>query len=288
LNTVLGIIVHPKYRTFAMLHARLNYSEHDIFTAIRYSKDLRIKWDKATPESKTFDLIVVENFEKNRPYGLLEKNIDRSKDSYDSDINIICAIGRSERAFSHMSRTLARYGKFNLIINECFGAFDIIKEKKLAFENTAHYENNTWVDINGLNEYCSDIIEINKRSKYNIILRSAGSKHPNQFHFLFGGNKGDQIDEVKSPTLHNMEEFITFYNSTKSELEISGYQVGTNENFGHTGVKTLHNCVYKNTNVPTITLFISIVVAAVPISDKSYLQNIKLLADSINKYLSDK
>lgn len=287
-NKVLGIIVPPKYRTFAMLQSRLNYSDHDIFTAIRYSKDLRIKWDKATPESKTFDLVVIENFEKNRPYGLLEKNIERDNESLESDINIICSIGRSERAFSHMSRMLARYGRFNLIINECFGAFDIIKTKKLGFENSAHFKNDTWGEVHGLKEYCNDIIEISKNSKYNIILRSAGSKHSNQFHLLFGGEKGDEINAVKKSTVHNMDEFMSFYNSMKTELKIAGYNVGTNESFGHAGESTLHNCVYKNTKIPTITLFISIVVAAVPISDKTYLLNIKLIADSINKYLSDK
>ena len=284
-NKDLGIVVSPKYRTFAMLQARLNYSDHDIYTAIRYSDNLRVKWDKSTPDSKTFDMVVIEHFEKNRPYGLLEKNIDE-KNNRGSDINIICAIGRSERAFSHLSRTLARYGKFNLVVNECFSKNDIIINKKIGFDPSEYYVDNSWNRVPEIKSFCDDIISISKNAKYNIILRSAASKHSNQFHFLFGGEKGDNINDVKNPTVDNIEEFISFYNSTKTELEIKGYKVGTNEFFGHTGDKSLHRCIYKNTKTPTITIFISIVVAAVAMSDKTYLQNIKLLADSINKFLS--
>ena len=148
------------------------------------------------------------------------------------------------------------------------------------------YNNRSWKDKDRLNDLCNDILILNRISNYNILIRAAASRYQNQFHFLFGGEKGFEINEVKNPTVNSISEFNKFYLSIKEKLEEREYKVGTHDFFDNTSKKLMHQWIYDITKVNTITIFVSIDVLTVKIGDKTYLENIKLIADELNKHFS--
>ena len=65
-------------------------------SAVRASDELRLKFEKSSPELKVYDMTVVEYFEKNRPYGF-------EIEAEDATVHIINPQGRAERE-SHISQ----------------------------------------------------------------------------------------------------------------------------------------------------------------------------------------
>lgn len=288
-HPILGIPnVLERYCTIAMLQSRLTFSETEIFNAIRHSDNLRIKWEKSSEEVKTFDMIVVEHFEKNTQYGLFERNSSRDGETEDSPVTIICGGGRGERAISHFCRCLARYGKFNLILNEYYSSGDIIPERKLGFDESDLFANGECLNTEGQREFCEDIKEINKTPQLNIVIRSSRANRKHQFQFGFGGEKGDAIDVVKQPTIDNIDEFKNFFNEFQQAVEHRNLPCCTHEEFDCTSKRLVHQWIYDNTHNNTLTIYISVGVLATALKDNNYFYDIKLLSDMINKHFVNK
>lgn len=56
-------------RTLPFLQSKLELTPEEIMFAIRASDELRLKFEKSSPEMKVYDMTVVEHFKKNREYG---------------------------------------------------------------------------------------------------------------------------------------------------------------------------------------------------------------------------
>jgi voltage-gated potassium channel len=271
-NKILGVKLNIRFRTLPMLQSRLSYTDNEIFEAVRNSDYLRIKWDKSEPSLKTFDMIVLENYTLNRSYG--------EQISTDSNIHILNPSGRGERAISHFTKSTALYGQFNYMTNEIFASGEVLPETKFGFDVNPAYSDPDKPRPQGFDDFCSDIKESVKADDWVIIVRAAASKRDNQFHVLFGGEKGDDSwAKVANPTIDQKELFEKFLAKLTEDLTLDGSKIGTHEDYDNVSPNLLHQYVRKETGANVITLFISI--AKIVDKNDPYYALVKSIGDCL-------
>ena len=274
-NHVLGIDIPPRKRSIPQIQARLTLTEPEIFEAVRNSDHLRVIWDKSDPKSQNFDLIVIENKVKNRPYGFANlENLSR--------IRIINSLGKGERAISHFCQTLAKLGNHQLVSNEVFSGGDFEPETKYRLDiNEAYTDFDKWKLLpNEAQQFCTDSTKDLDQNNWLVLIRSSASHRDLDFHITFGGDKGEtNIHSIQNPTVHSipkLNSFIDFMQDTMKEMDL---KVGTHEDFKSTNPQLLHQYLFKNTPSNVITVFVSIELLSGP--DRIYYQVIKKINDAL-------
>ncbi len=275
INSFLGILVPIRKRTLPIIQARLNFTDNEIFEAVRSSSQLRIKWDKSDSSVKIFDTIVLEHFIPNTAYGVRRINEG-------SNIHIINPIGRGERSISHFTNTLADYGGFNFISNECFSSGELIDDIKYQLDINPDLANDTINGPLGAQIFCEDLKQFIKKRDWVFVVRSASSHHENNIHIHFGGAKGQlKWEEIQKPTITDEASFKKLLEKLKQQLGELGYKAGTHEYYSNDNPNLLHQYIFRHTGANVITLFISI--DELSSEDRFYYNLIKGLADCLKE-----
>lgn len=269
----LNIKVPKRKRTLPELQSRLNYTDNEIFEAVRNSNKLRIKWEKSDPTLNIADMIVLEHFLSNTTYGLKRLN-ETSK------IFIINPIGKGERGISHFSNTLSQYGEFNLISNEIFSGGEIRPENKFRLDINPIFSQETFEAIDGVKDFTNDIKNNINKEDWVFVFRTSAGRREYDLHILYGGIKGDvNYEDVKVPTINERTKLESFIQDVKLRIGLPIEKICTHEQFRNESPNLLHQFIRKKTGANVITIFISIdLISAL---DHIYFPFLKNLTESI-------
>ena len=263
--TMMGLNLPARKRTLPFLQAKLELTPEEILIAVRSSKELRLRWEKSSPELKISDLTVVEHFHMNRSYGF-------ELDGVSSNVMIVNPQGRGERGISHFGYVLALAGQHHFVSNEIFAGAEILEDAQYNLTRNTDFAQDITPHLDGAKAFIDDMLQVAQSSvKWIVVLRSSASHRKAQVHITFGGAKGDSsISEVKSPTvapasLQHLEDFIE---RTKKALGSIGLLAQTHEDFPSTSPNLLHQYLRKHSQVNVVSIFVS--VEALTAANKDY------------------
>ena len=248
--------------------------------AIRSSEQLRLKWEKSSPELKVYDLIVVECFEKNRTYGYERPAQTPSK------LHIVNPQGRAERGASHFCLALGATGH-HVVSNEVLAGAEILPEYKYNLTLNPDYAEHGHATMPSVSDFMNDIVQACGPDDWILVLRSSASHRKGKLHFTFGGERGNtEIGQVNSPTVHQSElpKLAQFIDEVRESMSSLGYPICTHEDFPSTSPKLLHNYLHHQTGANVISMFVSVELLAA--TDKDYYELLEALHPCL-RVLSD-
>ena len=203
-----GFQIVPMFVSVADVQSRLKMSENDIFDALANAEDFRLVNLAATQPADQHpeDRLVIEHYQLNRPYGVC---IDRG-----STVTIVSPSSLVDPIIGFFSYYLAKIGGFNFVSREIgetrpYKSFYLIdKAKEPPFLKEYMEDLNRFATVDG-----SWIITL---------LAASGANEPEyltQFHFTYGGEKGDETYNGENLTIHDIETFDSLYRDLSSRLE---------------------------------------------------------------------
>lgn len=216
-----GFQIVPRYITITDVQARIGLTEDEILTAVSHDDHFRLINLAITqnPNEHPQDILAIEHHSMNTIYG---QCINRgSKVTIFSPSNIVDPI------VGWWSYYLAKIGGFNYITRE------VGQTRPYMSYYTYRPENN----IPGNKEFMTDINRLVDSDECWVfsILAASGSQeptYPSQFHFSYGGKKGDQTYDDPNITLNEIDSFESFYNSLSTTLAQS-YDLFTDKQLYH-------------------------------------------------------
>lgn len=203
-----GFQIVPAFVSIADVQSRLKMSENDIFDALANAEDFRLVNLAATQPADQHpeDRLVIEHYQVNRPYGVC---IDRG-----SAVTIVSPSSLVDPIIGYFSYYLAKIGGFNYVSREIgetrpYKSFYLIdKAKEPPFLKEYMEDLNRFATVDG-----SWIITLLAASGAN------EPEYPTQFHFTYGGEKGDETYNGENLTIHDIETFDLLYRDLSSRLE---------------------------------------------------------------------
>ncbi len=208
LDRLTGFQIVPAFVSIADVQSRLKMSENDIFDALANAEDFRLVNLAATQPADQHpeDRLVIEHYQLNRPYGIC---IDRG-----STVTIVSPSSLVDPIMGYFSYYLAKIGGFNYVSREIgetrpYKSFYLIdKAKEPPFLKEYMEDLNRFATVDG-----SWIITLLAASGAN------EPEYPTQFHFTYGGEKGDETYNGENLTIHDIETFDLLYRDLSSRLE---------------------------------------------------------------------
>lgn len=203
-----GFQIVPAFVSIADVQSRLKMSENDIFDALANAEDFRLV-NLATTQpvnQHPEDRLVIEHYQLNRPYGVC---IDRG-----SAVTIVSPSSLVDPIMGYFSYYLAKIGGFNYVSREIgetrpYKSFYLIdKANEPPFLKEYMEDLNRFAAVDG-----SWIITLLAASGAN------EPEYPTQFHFTYGGEKGDETYNGENLTIHDIETFDSLYRDLSSRLE---------------------------------------------------------------------
>ena len=254
--SVLNRIALPeRKRTLPFLQSKLELTPEEIMSAVRASEQLRLKFEKSSPDLKVYDMTVVEHYEKNRPYGF-ETQVDGAK------IHIINPQGRAERGISHFALSLGKAGGHRVVSNEVFAGSEVLPDQKCNVTLNPAFASDDGLGFEHADAFVSDSMRgLSAKDDWVVVLRSSAAHHPAQFHVVFGGTKGDDtLEGVEAPTVHpgSMAQLDRFVKRLHSEMEKLGHNTHTHETFANTSPNLLHQHIHRKSRTNVLSLFVSV------------------------------
>lgn len=203
-----GFQIVPAFVSIADVQSRLKMSENDIFDALANAEDFRLVNLAATQPADQHpeDRLVIEHYQLNRPYGIC---IDRG-----STVTIVSPSSLVDPIMGYFSYYLAKIGRFNYVSREIgetrpYKSFYLIdKAKEPPFLKEYMEDLNRFATVDG-----SWIITLLAASGAN------EPEYPSQFHFTYGGEKGDETYNGENLTIHDIETFDSLYKDLSNRLE---------------------------------------------------------------------
>lgn len=248
-------------RTLPFLQSKLELTPEEIMFAIRASDELRLKFEKSSPEMKVYDMTVVEHFKKNREYGF-ETNPEGA------NVHIINPQGRAERGISHFALAMGEAGQHHVVSNEVFAGSEVLEAQKCNVTINPLFAGDEPLGFEGADAFISDATgQVHSQTDWLIVLRSSAAHHAAQFHVVFGGEKGNAtIDEVESPTIQSgsKQQLQRFLKRLETEMTALGHTTHTHQTFANTSPNLLHQHLYRKTGANVISLFVSIELLSAP------------------------
>ena len=259
-----GLFYVPRYYPIDTILTRKFISQQDIIKAVEASDCLHLynlaqctnKADK--PEDK----IVVLNYFKNRPYGCC---IDRG-----SKVTIVFTSGFIEPVTGWFAYHIAKLGGFNYVSKEV----ELDPDNPVSFYNIGNPNANSDLEL-----FLEDINRLSSRQGSWVIpiLAANGPRsRPQQFHFCYNTNKGDESYSDPAARIADYDAFDKAYNKLSEVL--SRYEYCCDKNLWYAvGKKNIAHYI-KAENVFTLR-----VEAYVWMFDATYLAVTKDLADIFNE-----
>lgn len=203
-----GFQIMPMYVSIAEIMYRLQMSEPDIFDVVKNSDNFRLVNLAATQpvDKHPEDRLVVEYFGINTEYGVC---IDRG-----SKVTIVSPTSFVDPIMGNFSYYLAKIGGFNYVSRE-LGEMRPYKSYYLVDEIDG---------VSGLRAFMDDINRLtNREGSWCITLLAASGANepelPTQFHFSYGGKKGDESYDANGLLIHDIPTFDYMYQDLQDKLK---------------------------------------------------------------------
>lgn len=203
-----GFQVVPRYASIVEIQARLGLKEDEILDAVTASDDFRLINLSATrpTEEHPEDQLAVEHFAINTCYG---QCIDRG-----SRITIFSPSDIVDPMVGWWAYYLAKIGGFNFVSRELGKARPYCSFFTYNPDTADSAQNACMADLNRLAD---------SPDKWVIsVLAASGAQeptYPTEFHFSYGGKKGDETYSAPGITLHDLPAFDAFYTAVTAMLE---------------------------------------------------------------------
>ncbi len=267
-------LVVPKYVAVTDLQAKQRMSLDDICAAVDQSENFRLRNLATTRpvEEHPEDKLVVETFPKNRDYGYC---INRQ-----SKITIVSTSSFAEAATGHFAYYLAKIGGFNYVS----------KEIELNPDLPVTYYNINSIDAcPNLKPFLHDIkvMAQGDDSWVICILSASGGQepvYPTQFHYIYGGKKGDEGYDDPDLTIIDTAAFEQMYSHLAETLR-QNYGLESDKQRYHTGKSTKHITRHVDGG-KTCNAFTIRIAWSVTCWDFRYLEIAKHMAQHINQHLA--
>lgn len=202
-----GFQIMPMYISIAEIMYRLQMSEPDILDVIKNSDSFRLVNLAATQpvDKHPEDRLVVEHFSTNTEYGIC---IDRG-----SKVTIVSPSSFVDPIMSNFSYYLAKIGGFNYVSRE-LGEMRPYQSYYLVDEIDG---------VPGLRAFMDDVNRLTSRegSWCITLLAASGAVEPElptQFHFCYGGKKGDESYDANGLLIHDIPTFDDMYQDLQGKL----------------------------------------------------------------------
>lgn len=267
-----GFQVVPMFVSIADVQARLNMSVADVYDALSDAKDFRLinLADTQTIEQHPEDRLAIEHFPINRPYGVC---INRG-----SKITIVSPSSYNDPVIGHFAYYVAKIGGFNYVS----------RELGISRPYKSFYLINPDEDVPGLKEYMDDINSLSSQEEswiITLLAASGGSEptYPTQFHFTYGGKKGDETYNGENLTIHDFDRFDSLYKDLSSQLEsVYGYKSDCQRYHDTTNPKLFVRHLEHPEKINAVMLRIA---WSVTCWDMRRIQIAKLMSDNFAKHI---
>ena len=250
----------------------MRMSVDDILDAIDASDEFRLVNLASTrnAEEHPEDRLAVEHFHKNRSYGCF---INRG-----SKVTIVSPSSMVDAVIGNFAYYVAKIGGFNFISRETgamrpYESFFLVS-KPYDTENLREF-------LDDLNSLATD----NDSWTFTLLAASGGFEpvYPTQFHFTYGGKKGDESYNGEHLTIHDIPKFDALYQEVSSVMEEQyGLKSDRQRYHGTTTAKVLPRHLAHSDEVNSVMLRIA---WSVVCWDMRRIQIAKTLADTIAKHM---
>lgn len=203
-----GFQIVPPYLSVMEIQARMGMSEDDIVEAVVVNERFRmINLSTTQPaEMRPQDVLAVEHFALNTPYGIC---INRG-----SKVTIFTPSNIADPVMGWWGYYLAKIGGFNFISREIGQVRPYKSFYTYDKEHLVDHQQEFMSDLNGL---------VDSKDKWLFcVMPSSGSQepeYPTQFHFGYGGKKGDESYDDPNITLNDIPLFDSLYKNCSKMLE---------------------------------------------------------------------
>gem|GEM_PF-1763683 len=257
--------------------ARLQFSPEEIFKAVAVDDGLRIRACKQSADSIYEDSLVIEEFPANSSFGCFIKR--------DSRIHVVCTQSVSDAGIGHFSRTVAENLGASYYSNEYFSTGELLEERQFNFANNPLYRQaeadpsrpafTEWKQALLLNIMGGDLV---------IYIGTTSATRTASLQVLFGGKKGDMIEQVENPTI-DLPRAIEFYESISRELGQMDMQVITHEEFNNNNPEHVSQFMRFHCGADVISLFVNLNVVQF-MAPVMYYRYLKAMLDSLTRLLA--
>lgn len=204
-----GLHFPAKNLSFGDLKLSLGLSDEEILKSVSKCTNLRVKNLRAALLSgSASDILVVNQFYANTPYGsYLERG---------SSVTIVNPLGIGDNGLSYYDWHLAELGGFNYVANEYYSRTTANRTQRCNFYTV---DEETKQNA-GFQKFAEDILK--DRGENDWIIVVAGEqivKEVTDFHFEFGGKKGESSFDFPECITHDKAKLKQLYDDFSSAIE---------------------------------------------------------------------
>ncbi len=262
--------IAPKYISIKEVQARLGLKEDEIMEVASNHPDFRIINLACTEPSERHpsDRLAVEHYPLNTPYGL---KIDRG-----SKVTIVTTTNIVDPIMGWWGYYLAKIGGFNYISREVGETRPYKSFFSYNPDQLHEHQQEFMDDLNGMIH--------NDDAWVFSLLASSGQNEPElptQFHFEYGGKKGDEAYDDPNIMLHDTEHFEAFYQEWAHNIEEKYKLYSDKQRYHDTSKASIYNR-HLDRKVNSIILRIA---WSVTCWDMRAIQIAKDMADVMNRHL---
>lgn len=203
-----GFQIVPMYNSIPDIMCRINMSEPEIYGVLKNSNEFRLINLAATQtiDKHPEDRLAVEHFSTNTEYGIC---IDRG-----SKITIVSTSSYIDPIIGNFSYYVAKIGGFNYVSRE-LGKMRPYK---------SYYLINSIEETPSLRAFLDDVNRLtNREGSWCITLLAASGaqepEYPTQFHFCYGGKKGDESYDADTLLIYDIQGFSDMYGHLIAQLK---------------------------------------------------------------------
>ncbi len=262
--------IAPKFVSIKEVQARLGLKEDEVMEVASNHPDFRIINLACTEPSElhTSDRLAVEHYPLNTPYGL---TIDRG-----SKVTIVTTTNIVDPIMGWWSYYLAKIGGFNYISRET-GETRPYKTFFNYNPNQLHENQQDFMDD------LNSMIHSDDAWVFTILAASGQNEPelPTQFHFEYGGKRGDETYDDPNIMLHDTEHFEAFYQEYTRLLEEKYKLYGDKQRYHNTNRESIY-CRHLERKVNAVILRVA---WSVTCWDMRAIQIAKDMADVMNRHL---
>lgn len=270
-----GIYMPTKNLSFGDIKLDLGITEDDIVKSVFSNKNLRIKnLSAAVNEGPKNDMLVVNQFPINTEYGSC---VNRS-----SSVTIVNALGFGDNGLSFFDWHVAELGGFNYVANELFSRTISDKDKRYNFYTVD--EDSKQNDI--FQQFVDDIVSAKDENDWIIVV--AGEqvvKNITDFHFEFGGEKGETRFDFPECITHDREMLRQLYEDFNKTMEEKGLKTDAHQVQPKLHKDNITRFIQTKTKANVLLITVSY---KLMVFDKSVYTAIITMADVLNRNLENK
>ncbi len=247
----LGLVAHRRFLDLDVAMARLQFSSDDIFQAAANDRGLRIRACRQSVDSMYEDNLLIEQFEANASFGCFIKKPGR--------FHVVCTQSSSDAGIGHFSKTLATAIEASYYSNEYFSSGELLPERQVNFAVNQLYGQHDAPSLpSAFSEWKAVLEDHISRGDFVVYVGTASAQKEAVIHILCGGEKGDEINEVKVPTVDDLNSAVSFFNGLSAELNSFGLKVNSHQDYGNTNIDHISQFVRTRLNANVLSVFISV------------------------------